>query len=216
MLNPHVLDDRVLTASCWVARRSAIRGCSSASSRWSSAAERTVRTPTAEERLQAGVRHLGMLVRTAGESVAAEMRKHVAWYIKGLPHSARVREQVNHTRSADEMMRLLQAYLPSWPRTGWSTSHPSLWPLPWAGCVPPAELRALLGRVRGGKVTPPPMPPGAFRRCGPSRWVPPRSTITARSRGVPRGDLRAGQDRGADDRHGRALQDAAGWCWPRG
>lgn len=68
--------------------------------------------PTAEERLQAGVRHLGMLVRTAGESVAAkEMRKHVAWYIKGLPHSHRIREQVNRTRSAAEMVELLNAYL---------------------------------------------------------------------------------------------------------
>ncbi|MBI5170714.1 MAG: tRNA dihydrouridine synthase DusB [Candidatus Eisenbacteria bacterium] len=68
--------------------------------------------PTAEERLQAGVRHLGMLVKTAGESVAAkEMRKHVAWYIKGLPHSHKVREQVNRTRSAAEMVELLNLYL---------------------------------------------------------------------------------------------------------
>ena len=68
--------------------------------------------PTAQERLEAGVRHLGMLVRTAGEHVAAkEMRKHVAWYIKGLPHSARVREQVNRTRSAAEMVELMRQYL---------------------------------------------------------------------------------------------------------
>jgi len=51
-------------------------------------------------------------VRSAGEGVAAkEMRKHVAWYIKGLPNSARVREQVNHTRTAAEMAELLTAYL---------------------------------------------------------------------------------------------------------
>jgi len=68
--------------------------------------------PSAQERLEAGVRHLGMLVESAGEAVAAkEMRKHVAWYIKGLPHSAKVREQVNHTRSADEMVVLLRRYL---------------------------------------------------------------------------------------------------------
>lgn len=68
--------------------------------------------PTAQERLETGIRHLEMLVRTAGEHVAAkEMRKHVAWYIKGLPHSARVREQVNHTRSAAEMTELLTLYL---------------------------------------------------------------------------------------------------------
>ena len=68
--------------------------------------------PTAQERLETGIRHLEMLVRSSGEAVAAkEMRKHVAWYIKGLPHSARVREQVNHTRSAAEMADLLRAYL---------------------------------------------------------------------------------------------------------
>src|SRR6185436_9546527 len=59
--------------------------------------------PTAAERLESGIRHLGMMVKSVGPVLAAkEMRKHVAWYIKGLPNSARVREQVNHTRSADE------------------------------------------------------------------------------------------------------------------
>jgi len=68
--------------------------------------------PTAQERLETGVRHLELLVRAVGETVAAkEMRKHVAWYIKGLPHSARVREQVNHTRTASELSELLRAYL---------------------------------------------------------------------------------------------------------
>jgi tRNA-dihydrouridine synthase B len=72
----------------------------------------TLPPPTAQERLETGVRHLELLVRSAGETVAAkEMRKHVAWYIKGLPHSARVREQVNHTRTAAELAELLRAYL---------------------------------------------------------------------------------------------------------
>jgi len=68
--------------------------------------------PTAAERLEAGVRHLAMMEATVGpEHAAREMRKHVAWYIKGLPHSARVREQVNHTRTARDMAELLGAYL---------------------------------------------------------------------------------------------------------
>jgi nifR3 family TIM-barrel protein len=68
--------------------------------------------PTPRERLEAGIRHLGMMVRSVGADCAArEMRKHVAWYVKGLPHSARVREQVNHTRSVDEMVALLRGYL---------------------------------------------------------------------------------------------------------
>lgn len=68
--------------------------------------------PTAAERLELGVRHLHLMVESVGHDCAArEMRKHVAWYVKGLPHSARVREQVNHTRSVDEMSDLLRAYL---------------------------------------------------------------------------------------------------------
>ena len=68
--------------------------------------------PTPRERLEAGIRHLGMMVKSVGPgSAAREMRKHVAWYVKGLPHSARVREQVNHTRSVEEMVGLLHRYL---------------------------------------------------------------------------------------------------------
>jgi tRNA-dihydrouridine synthase B len=68
--------------------------------------------PTAAERLETGVRHLHMLVESVGEDAAArEMRKHVAWYVRGLPNSARVREQVNRTRGVEEMVERLRQYL---------------------------------------------------------------------------------------------------------
>jgi tRNA-dihydrouridine synthase B len=75
--------------------------------------ERVVLPPaSASERLHAGIRHLGMMVESVGPASAArEMRKHVAWYVKGLPNSARVREQVNRTKSVEEMVELLRAYL---------------------------------------------------------------------------------------------------------
>ncbi len=80
--------------------------------------------PSAAERLHAGVRHLGMLVGTVGEVHAArEMRKHVAWYIKGLPHSAQVREQVNRTRTATELAALLCDYLGELAGTAASVGH---------------------------------------------------------------------------------------------
>jgi len=75
--------------------------------------------PTASERLLAGTRHLQLLVEWAGPAVATrEMRKHVAWYVKGLPHSSRLREQVNHTRTADEVVALLRGYLEELERHG--------------------------------------------------------------------------------------------------
>jgi tRNA-dihydrouridine synthase B len=87
--------------------------------------------PTAEERLEAGIRHLAMLVATVGEFIAAkEMRKHVAWYIKGLPNSAKVREQVNHTRTAGELSELLRVYLETLAREGLAAFAPEQPPLP--------------------------------------------------------------------------------------
>jgi len=75
--------------------------------------------PTAAERLATGLRHLAMVVETLGsEHAAREMRKHVAWYVKGLPHSARVREQVNHARTSEDMAALLRGYLEELERHG--------------------------------------------------------------------------------------------------
>jgi len=76
--------------------------------------ERGVRLapPTPRERLEAGLEHLRMLTAFSGEAIAArEMRKHAAWYVKGLPNSAAVRERVNHTKSAAEMADVLRDYL---------------------------------------------------------------------------------------------------------
>ena len=86
------------------------------------------------ERLEMGLRHLALLSADAGpEAAAREMRKHVAWYIKGLPGSARVREQVNHTRSAPELTELLTTYLVALERQGLEAFTPE----PMAEGAPP-------------------------------------------------------------------------------
>jgi tRNA-dihydrouridine synthase B len=88
--------------------------------------------PSATERLEAGIRHIAMMVKSVGADCAArEMRKHVAWYVKGLPHSAAVREQVNKTRSVDEMSALLRTYLEELREHGASSD----------GAVPPTAAR---------------------------------------------------------------------------
>jgi tRNA-dihydrouridine synthase len=75
--------------------------------------------PSADERLEAGLHHLRLMSASVGpEQAAREMRKHVAWYVKGLPHSARVREQVNRTRTVEEMAGLLHAYRAELERLG--------------------------------------------------------------------------------------------------
>ena len=40
----------------------------------------------------------------------AEMRKHAMWYLKGLPNSAAVRQQINRTLDRDEIMTILDDY----------------------------------------------------------------------------------------------------------
>ena len=59
--------------------------------------------PSPEERMRAAIRHMDMLIDTYGEKLGVmESRKHIAWYIQGLPGSARLRARVNAfaTRSA--------------------------------------------------------------------------------------------------------------------
>jgi tRNA-dihydrouridine synthase len=85
---------------------------------WHESGERLPQ-PTAGERLDAGLRHLLLMVASAGSEIAArEMRKHVAWYLKGLPRSARVREQVNRTGTAEALMELLCEYRAELERDG--------------------------------------------------------------------------------------------------
>ena len=91
----------------------------------------TLAPPTAAERLAAGVRHLRMMCDEVGPDVAArEMRKHVAWYLRGLPNSARVREQVNRTRGVEEMVELLRGYLAELEAHGLEAFAPAPAPLP--------------------------------------------------------------------------------------
>lgn len=69
--------------------------------------------PTLEERRETAVRHYKLLVETKGEDVAnREMRKHLAWYIKGLRGAARLRARVNRGCSyrffTEEFWEMLQ------------------------------------------------------------------------------------------------------------
>lgn len=64
--------------------------------------------PSAEEIRQIIKRHCGMQLECKGEYIAVrEMRKHISWYTAGLPHSARLREQINNVCTMDSMLRLI-------------------------------------------------------------------------------------------------------------
>ncbi|WDL99042.1 tRNA dihydrouridine synthase DusB [Alicyclobacillus sp. ALC3] len=68
--------------------------------------------PSFEERIMVAIRHLHLLVAHKGEITGVkEMRKHAAWYIKGMPGAAELRNVINAQTSEDGMERVLQTYL---------------------------------------------------------------------------------------------------------
>lgn len=65
--------------------------------------------PTLEERIQMILRHAADLAEQKGEPVAMrEMRKHVAWYTAGLPHSSALRGKVNEVTTLKGLELLME------------------------------------------------------------------------------------------------------------
>lgn len=66
--------------------------------------------PSNAERLAVTLRHLGMLVELKGEYIGVrEMRKHAAWYLKGIRGAARARQELNSARSEEEMVSVIRS-----------------------------------------------------------------------------------------------------------
>ena len=66
--------------------------------------------PTGLERIDMAREHARALVEFGGERAFTRMRKHVAWYVTGMPGATRVRERVNYVRSYRELDELLVEY----------------------------------------------------------------------------------------------------------
>ena len=65
--------------------------------------------PTLAERAQVILRHLALLVGYKGEYIGIrEMRKHAAWYTRGLKGSAELRERFNRSASREEFVNILR------------------------------------------------------------------------------------------------------------
>ena len=72
------------------------------------ASARADRTGAREKAL----RHSQMLIAYKGEYIGIrEMRKHMAWYMKGLPGAAELRGKLNYAETMAEMKALLHEYL---------------------------------------------------------------------------------------------------------
>lgn len=67
--------------------------------------------PSLEERLALALRQLEMTADLKGEHIAVlQMRKHISWYLRGLPASAQVRQLVNGARTLAEYRKILDDY----------------------------------------------------------------------------------------------------------
>jgi nifR3 family TIM-barrel protein len=68
--------------------------------------------PTPEEKINICLLHLDRLIDLKGERIAVqEMRKHAAWYLKGLRGAAPIREQINYITTRNELVELLTNYV---------------------------------------------------------------------------------------------------------
>ncbi|MBW4084919.1 tRNA dihydrouridine synthase DusB [Paenibacillus sp. S150] len=68
--------------------------------------------PAAAEKIKVAILHMDRLISLKGEAVAVrEMRKHLAWYLKGMKAAARVKDIIMEETRRDEMVRILNDFV---------------------------------------------------------------------------------------------------------
>lgn len=68
--------------------------------------------PDAREKMRIAMLHLDRLIALKGESTAVrDMRKHFAWYLKGLRGSAEVKNRIMEATTRDQVTAVLDAYV---------------------------------------------------------------------------------------------------------
>lgn len=64
--------------------------------------------PTAREKIDVCVLHMDRLIALKNENVAVrEMRKHAAWYLKGIRGNAKARKEINECNTREDVVSLL-------------------------------------------------------------------------------------------------------------
>jgi nifR3 family TIM-barrel protein len=106
--------------------------------------------PTRAERFAAVRGHLRHYVEYAGmRRAATEMRKHLCWYLRGLPGAAQIRDHLHRLDGEREYLDLLGEYeasLASVPEAGGDPA--------WAWDTPRTTTPAVRDRARGGPRSP--------------------------------------------------------------
>ncbi|MFN7252997.1 MAG: tRNA dihydrouridine synthase DusB [Anaerobacillus sp.] len=68
--------------------------------------------PSLREKVDVCMLHLDRLIDLKGEYVAVrEMRKHVAWYVKGMKGASKIKDQINQFNSREEIKEVLYGFV---------------------------------------------------------------------------------------------------------
>lgn len=68
--------------------------------------------PSVEEKVNTCLRHLDLICEIKGERVGVrEMRKHTAWYLKGIKNSNEIKNKINNIGSKEALQELLIKFL---------------------------------------------------------------------------------------------------------
>lgn len=68
--------------------------------------------PSPRQKIDVCILHMDRLIDLKNEKVGVmEMRKHAAWYLKGLKGNAKVRNQINECNTRNELVSLLNEYV---------------------------------------------------------------------------------------------------------
>ncbi|GAB3054781.1 tRNA dihydrouridine synthase DusB [Virgibacillus ainsalahensis] len=70
-----------------------------------------IESPSPNDKIEVCMLHMERLIQIKGEKVAImEMRKHAAWYLKGLKGNGGVRKQINHAETREQLVEILYTY----------------------------------------------------------------------------------------------------------
>jgi len=68
--------------------------------------------PSPREKIEIAILHLDRLIALKGEAVAVkDMRKHMAWYLKGLKGAAKVKDLIMEQTTRESLVRILHEYV---------------------------------------------------------------------------------------------------------
>ncbi len=69
-------------------------------------------SPTTKDKITQCLKHLDMIVKHKGEYIGIrEMRKHCAWYLKGIKNGAKVRNEINKANTIEDFKESLEKLL---------------------------------------------------------------------------------------------------------